>query len=168
VQIFGDLNLSLPLKRDTRRLGYALAEALRAGDVIVLEGDLAAGKTFLARAIARGLGVPTSVPITSPTFDLVHEIPGAPFPLLHVDLFRLESEDQLVELGLVSVGGGEAVVVVEWGDRFLAALGNDGLRIGIVLDAERGRTARIHAYGDQGRALLKRLSDELARREKTS
>src|SRR5262245_39896798 len=108
--------LSLHSRGDTRRLGRRLAAQLRAGDLILLEGELGAGKTFFARAIARGLGVPPEVRVTSPTFDLVHELP-ARIALVHVDLYRLEAEGQLRDLGLTDRIGRDAVVVVEWGAR---------------------------------------------------
>src|SRR6476661_287965 len=103
-----------------------MAAVLAAGDLVVLEGDLGAGKTFLARAIARGLGVPSDVRITSPTFDLVHELPGR-IPLVHLDLYRLDHAASLVELGIGEPGTMDAVMLVEWGDRFSVALGDDGL-----------------------------------------
>src|SRR5688500_1791946 len=93
------LELPLPTRRATQRLGAALGAALRGGDFVVLEGDLGAGKTFLVRAIARALGVPAAVAVTSPTFALVHELSGR-VPIVHADLYRLEEADELVEIGL--------------------------------------------------------------------
>src|SRR5690242_4468615 len=117
---------TLRSRADTRRFGHRLAACLRAGDLLLLEGELGAGKTFLTRAIARGLGVPAEVPVTSPTFELVHELPGR-LPLVHVDLYRLDAPEALRELGLLDRIGADAVVIVEWGARFADALGPDGL-----------------------------------------
>lgn len=157
------VSLSLPTRRATRKLGVALAAALHPGDLVVLEGDLGAGKTFLVRGIARGLGVPSSVPITSPTFALVHEIDEARVPLIHADLYRLGDADELLELGLLPRIGSDAVLLVEWGDRFAQALGGEGLWLWLSLGSD-GRTARLEPRGARGAALLRRLAPQLAER----
>jgi tRNA threonylcarbamoyladenosine biosynthesis protein TsaE len=156
------LELPLPTRGATRRLGRRLATCLRAGDLLVLEGDLGAGKTFLVRAIARGLEVPPEVRVTSPTFDLVHELPGREL-LVHADLYRLDEPDSLTELGLFEHIGGDAVVLVEWGARFLEVLGPEGLLIELGLEAA-GRHCRLKARGARGRALLSALRRELETR----
>lgn len=119
---------------------------------MVLEGDLGAGKTFLVRAIARTLGIPAALPVTSPTFTLVNEHATAP-PLVHADLYRLGDADELVELGLVERIGADAIVIVEWGDRFSEALGGEGLWVHLALGAS-GRTAQFQARGPRATALL--------------
>jgi tRNA threonylcarbamoyladenosine biosynthesis protein TsaE len=149
------IELALPTRRATRRLAALLGAALTPGDLVVLEGDLGAGKTFLVRGIARALGVPSKVRVTSPTFALVHEH-AARLPLLHADLYRLGSPDELVELGLSERIGRDAVVLVEWGDRFATALGSEGLWIWLALSAE-GRSARLEARGARGMALLQKI-----------
>jgi tRNA threonylcarbamoyladenosine biosynthesis protein TsaE len=151
-----ELLLSLPTRRSTQRLGAAIATAVVAGDLIVLEGDLGAGKTFLVRAVARGLGVPARIPVTSPTFTLVNEY-DTRLPLLHADLYRLGDADELSELGLVERIGRDALVVAEWGDRFAEALGNQGLWVWLAY-AEHGRSARLEARGARAAALLGRIS----------
>jgi tRNA threonylcarbamoyladenosine biosynthesis protein TsaE len=149
-----ELCIALPTRRATRRLGSALAAALTPGDLLLLEGDLGAGKTFLVRAIARGLGVPSAVRITSPTFTLVHEHAGR-VPIVHADLYRLGAVDELIELGLAERIGGDAVVLIEWGGRFTAALGGEGLWVHLQLSA-LGRDARLAAHGARAEALLER------------
>jgi tRNA threonylcarbamoyladenosine biosynthesis protein TsaE len=137
-------------------LGARLGGELRAGDLLVLEGDLGAGKTFLVRAIARKLGVPAALPVTSPTFTLVNEHQTQP-PLVHADLYRLGDPDELLELGLMDRIGRDAIVIVEWGDRFSDALGGRGLWIELALGAQ-GRTARLHARGERAQSILAEIA----------
>jgi tRNA threonylcarbamoyladenosine biosynthesis protein TsaE len=157
-----ELALELHNRGDTRRLGHRLAECLSPGDLVLLEGPLGAGKTFLARAIARGLGVPTSIRVTSPTFDLVHELP-ARLPLLHVDLYRLDTSRGLRDLGLEERIGHDAVALVEWGERFAQELGWQGLVLSIR-GSEDTRRCRGHAIGPRGEQLLSRLTTALDER----
>ncbi len=149
------LTLKLENRRATRRLGAVLASASQPGDLLVLEGGLGAGKTFLVRGIARALGVPSRRPVTSPTFTLVNEH-AARIPLVHADLYRLGDADDLVELGLSERIGGDALVIVEWGARFGAALGGQGVWLELELDAEL-RCAVIEPRGERGRAFFERI-----------
>jgi tRNA threonylcarbamoyladenosine biosynthesis protein TsaE len=143
-------------RRATQIFGRTVARVLEPGDLVVLTGDLGAGKTTLVRSIARGLGVPASVPVTSPTFELVHELAGR-MPIVHADLYRLASGDDLVELGLLPRIGTDAVVLVEWGDKFVHELGTDGLWIEIDL-GEKERTCVLRGRGQRGQALIQNLS----------
>jgi len=147
---------ALPTRRATRRFGAVLGGLLEPGDLVVLEGDLGAGKTFLVRGIARALGVPLEVPVTSPTFALVHELP-ARVPLLHADLYRLGDADELAELGLVERVGHDAVALVEWGERFLAQLRGEGLLMRISHDAVAGRRMQVSPLGPRGEVLIPAL-----------
>ncbi|MCB9678529.1 MAG: tRNA (adenosine(37)-N6)-threonylcarbamoyltransferase complex ATPase subunit type 1 TsaE [Alphaproteobacteria bacterium] len=115
-------------------LGRALGEAAPAGTVIALHGDLGAGKSVLARGIARGLGIGGRIP--SPTFILVAEYTEGRLPLHHCDLYRLSDPDELVNLGLDEVLGGDGVVVVEWAERFPEILPADHLEVRIAIDGE--------------------------------
>jgi len=118
---------------DTRALGAALAGVLRPGDVVLLVGDLGAGKTVLAQGIAAGLGVTDSV--TSPTFTLVRPLRCAPGPvrtMLHADLYRLERRREVVDLALGELVEDQAVAVVEWGEAAAPLLGADALTVRLV------------------------------------
>jgi tRNA threonylcarbamoyladenosine biosynthesis protein TsaE len=150
------VEFALPTRRATRRLGAALGALLAPGDLVVLEGDLGAGKTFLVRGIARALGVPPAVPVTSPTFALVHELPARVL-LVHADLYRLGGADELGELGLVERVGPDAVALVEWGERFLSELRADGLLVRLARDEASGRRIRITPLGPRGGTLLAAL-----------
>jgi tRNA threonylcarbamoyladenosine biosynthesis protein TsaE len=148
--------LELRGKGDTRRLGKAMAKALRAGDLVVLEGSLGAGKTFLVQVIARALGVPASQPVTSPTFEIVHEFSGR-VPIVHADLYRLEPSQPIDELGLLARIGNDAVVLIEWGERFAAQLGGAGVWVHMRLGAGNQRSCELSARGEHGAELLARL-----------
>jgi len=114
---------------ETRALGGAVASLVAAGDTILLGGDLGAGKTTFTQGLGRGLGV--SGPITSPTFTLVRHHDDGRVPLLHADVYRVESLQEVVDLGLPELADGEAVTVVEWGDVAAPALAPDFLEIRI-------------------------------------
>ncbi len=150
----------LSTRRETVRFGGALADTARPGDLLVLAGDLGAGKTFLARSLARTLGVSREVRVTSPTFTLVH-LYEARIPLVHADLYRVGSADGIDELGLVELRGDGALLVVEWGEPYVEELGGDAVVLELAL-AERGRMARARATGPRSRQWLEELA---ARRE---
>jgi len=95
-------------------LGAELAELLRPGDVVLLVGELGAGKTCLAQGIARGMGVREQV--TSPTFTIMREYSGR-MPFYHLDAYRLDGPADLYDIGVDEYMEGEGVLVVEWGDR---------------------------------------------------
>jgi tRNA threonylcarbamoyladenosine biosynthesis protein TsaE len=117
---------TLPSRRETKRLGSAIGAILAPGDLVVLSGDLGAGKTFLTRCIARSLGITESV--TSPTFTLVHEYATAKAVLVHADLYRLREElvdREVARLGLRERRWEGAILVVEWGEEAFDALGGD-------------------------------------------
>jgi tRNA threonylcarbamoyladenosine biosynthesis protein TsaE len=140
--------VALSTRRDTLRLGGRIALALRAGDLVLLSGGLGAGKTFLARAIARALGVRSDVAITSPTFTLVQEYGTKKGnELLHADLYRLLEgttplEVEIERLGLRERRARGAIVLAEWADDGEAALGGSAeLRVALGIEGARVRRA---------------------------
>ena len=142
----------LSSRRETRALGLAVARLLEPGDLILLSGDLGAGKTFLVRAMARGLGVEASV--TSPTFTLVRELATSRGPLVHADLYRLRGDSldaQTRRLGLRERRSEGAFLVVEWGEEAVEALGGDpALVVSLSIAGKSRRTAALsgpHAAG---------------------
>lgn len=145
--------LLLPDPDATHALGLALAEALRPGVFVALHGDLGAGKTALARAIARGLGV-TGI-VASPTYNLVHSYDGR-LPLHHADWYRLADEDELEQIGWFELAGPEAVALVEWSSRVPEAVPPDHLAVTLDHEGE-GRRVRLEAHGPCARAVLEAL-----------
>ncbi len=101
---------------ETFRAGLELGKTLRPGDVVALCGDLGTGKTWFVKGVAIALG--TLGEVTSPTFTLVHEYRGGRLQLFHIDLYRLESELEMLEIGFDEYVNGEDVTVVEWADKF--------------------------------------------------
>ncbi len=140
----------LSTRRDTTRLGAKIAEALEPGDLVLLSGDLGAGKTFLSRAIARARGVPVDVAIASPTFTLVQEYETPRGALLHVDLYRLREDDdrdatvkEVRRLGLDERRADGAILLVEWGEGLDQQLGGAAsLSVSMAMTAD-GRTATL-------------------------
>ncbi len=124
---------------DTRSVGEAFADLLRPRDAVILTGELGAGKTTLVQGIARGLGVTDRV--VSPTFTLVREYHGR-LEVAHVDVYRLERIQDVMDLGLEELGDGEAVLLVEWGDAVEEVLPADHLTIELT-GAEDDDTRRL-------------------------
>lgn len=119
----------------TRRLAESLGRALepvpRAGITIVLLGDLGAGKTVFVGGICRGLGVPASTPVVSPTFTVARAYRGR-VPIHHLDAYHLRGRGDLEAAGFEEMGGNGRVTCVEWGDRVEDALPPDRLEVAIV------------------------------------
>lgn len=141
--------LSVPTAEDMHELGRALARLLRAGDLVVLVGDLGAGKTTLAQGIGDGLGV--RGPVTSPTFVIsrVHpSLVGGP-AVVHVDAYRLGSADEVDDLDL-DASLEESVTLVEWGAGLVEQLAADRL----VVELERPSTSE---EGEGRRVVLRGL-----------
>jgi len=147
--------LDLTSRRDTLALGRRIARELRPGDLVVLSGPLGSGKTFLARAVCRALGLPPSIRVPSPTFTLVHEHPTDP-PVSHADLYRLETPAEVRALGLDAQRDDGRVLVVEWGAPYIELLGGDALVVELSLDP---RAASITATGERSRAILARFGE---------
>ena len=112
---------------ETRAAGARLGELLRPRDVVVLTGDLGAGKTTLVQGVARGVGATEHV--ASPTFTLVREYVSGRVPLAHVDLYRLDRQQDVIDLALDELEDGERVLLVEWGDPVAELIGAERLRI---------------------------------------
>ena len=155
-----ELQLRTGTADDTRAVGAAIAPLLRIHDVMVLTGELGAGKTTLVRGIASGLGA--SEHVASPTFTLVREYVTGRIPIAHVDVFRLDRVQDVVDLALDELEDGACVLIVEWGDAVDELLPDDRLRVELTTeDPAGGSDVRRVAITALGPSWLER-SDELA------
>jgi tRNA threonylcarbamoyladenosine biosynthesis protein TsaE len=135
----------------TAALGAAVAVHLRRGDLVVLHGDLGAGKTTLVRGMLTAMG--HDGPVPSPTFTLVQEYAVAPAPVFHFDLYRIAAAEEIAELGFEEALA-EGIAVVEWPDMLGDAMPADRLEIALAFDeAGTSRIASLRGYGDWGARL---------------
>jgi tRNA threonylcarbamoyladenosine biosynthesis protein TsaE len=135
--------LRCPDPAATRAAGRRLASLLRPGDVVLLSGDLGAGKTLFAGGIGEGLGVDR--PVVSPTFVLVRQYEGL-LPMCHADIYRLGSTAEIEDLDLPA-SAADGVLVVEWGEAAIAAFGDDHLLVRFTVEEDGTRLLRLTPSG---------------------
>jgi tRNA threonylcarbamoyladenosine biosynthesis protein TsaE len=155
------LELRAPTPEDTRAVGAALGPMLRAGDGVALTGDLGAGKTTFVSGVARGVGYDGAV--ASPTFTLVREYRAERAHLLHVDVYRLDRVQDVVDLGLQDQLDDGAILLVEWGDAVESLLPEDHLVITFTAGPDETRTISVRGVGDAWAARWERLEYDLER-----
>ena len=148
----------------TIALGQILGKLLQAGDVLVLTGDLGAGKTQLTKGIAAGMGVTDDV--TSPTFTIEMVYEGALMPLYHFDLYRLNDPDQLEDTGLYDALESDGPTIIEWGEQFAEQIGERTLDVYVSRlseeelesdDAEPRREIRFIPQNARGEEIIQSL-----------
>lgn len=121
-------------------MGHQIADWLRRGEMIILRGDLGAGKTTLVKGIAEGFRAALQEDVTSPTFTLVHEYRGPAVTLFHIDLYRIDTERELNTLGIDDLRSEPgSILLVEWGDKFDSIKGNSDGAIAIERIGELAR-----------------------------
>jgi tRNA threonylcarbamoyladenosine biosynthesis protein TsaE len=137
---------------ETAGAGIALARCLEPGDVVVLTGDLGAGKTTLTQGVAKGLGV--EGPVVSPTFNILVVHVGR-LTLNHLDLYRLTREAELEDIDFFGTLESGGVSLVEWGDRFTAALPPDRLGVTLHVKSAEARSIRVEGFGERSERLAR-------------
>ncbi|MBA3916808.1 MAG: tRNA (adenosine(37)-N6)-threonylcarbamoyltransferase complex ATPase subunit type 1 TsaE [Acidobacteriales bacterium] len=128
---------------ETIALGRTLAPLLAPPKLVILRGDLGAGKTTLIKGIAAGFGAAGEEDVTSPTFTLVHEYRGAAGTLYHIDLYRVDTPRELETLGLDDLMSAASVLLIEWGDKFQRFNRERDVEIAIDQVSEQQRRIRI-------------------------
>lgn len=120
----------------TFTIGKQIGTFLQKGSIIALQGCLGAGKTALTQGIAQGLGI--FEPITSPTFTLISEYEGT-IPLYHMDVYRLDSTDDFLNLGVEDLLYGDGVSIIEWSEKIMNVLPKDVITISITIEKDNSR-----------------------------
>jgi tRNA threonylcarbamoyladenosine biosynthesis protein TsaE len=131
---------------ETLALGERIGRSLKPGAVVALRGGLGAGKTCLAKGIARGLGVEETV--TSPTYTIISEYRGR-VPLYHIDAYRLAGDEDFEDLGGLELLGGGGVSIIEWSERIPRSLPPDHIGVEIIAEGER-RVFRVFGMNEAG------------------
>ncbi len=149
-----ELSLESNSPEETQKLGRRLGELTLPGDVFLLVGELGAGKTCLTQGIAWGLGIEEYA--LSPSFVIMRELHGR-LPLYHIDLYRLDSIEESIDLGLDDYLYGEGVCVVEWAEKALSILPEKRLLIRIGYLSDTGRSFEIEPNGQRYLELVERL-----------
>lgn len=149
------ISLETDSPEETAAAGAALARLLRPGDVLALTGELGAGKTVFVQGVAAGLGCDPAVPVTSPTFVIMHEYPG-PTPLFHFDFYRLAREEDALEVGCEEFFEADGVCAVEWGEKFPRIFPEAALRVRFAWLSEERRRIELEpgpGFADRAAAL---------------
>jgi tRNA threonylcarbamoyladenosine biosynthesis protein TsaE len=128
---------------ETIALGRELAEQLAPPKIVLLRGDLGAGKTTLVKGIAAGFHAAEEENVTSPTFTLVHEYRGPAANLYHIDLYRVDTPRQLETLGLDDLIAGNSVLLIEWGEKFERFVKERDVEIALERAGENDRRVRV-------------------------
>jgi len=133
---------------ETIRFGERLGKLLAPGYVIALLGELGAGKTTMVKGIVRGLGVTDRRAVKSPTFALVHRYEGR-MPVYHFDAYRLESTQEMLDIGSDEMIYGDGVSIIEWADKVPECLPEEYLKVTLIAVSENERTIEVCGYGDR-------------------
>lgn len=128
---------------ETIAFGRSLSRLLSPPLIVLLRGDLGAGKTTLVKGIAEGFSAARADDVTSPTFTLIHEYRGPRTTLYHIDLYRIETERELETLGLDDLLAPEAILLIEWGEKFPRLQRDRNVEIILNPIAENERTIRV-------------------------
>ena len=141
---------------DTIEIGTIIGRTLQKGQVIALIGDLGSGKTCITKGIARGLDVPGSYYVTSPTFTLINEYPGR-LTLYHIDVYRLSGSRDLDDMGYEEYFYGDGVIVIEWAEKIMDVLPVESMIIKMKYIDEHCREITISGAAESITTIIKEL-----------
>jgi tRNA threonylcarbamoyladenosine biosynthesis protein TsaE len=135
---------------ETSALGRRLAAQMNPPQLVLLRGDLGAGKTTLVKGIASAFGGATEDEVTSPTFTLVHEYRGPMATVYHIDLYRVDTQRELDTLGLDDFMGDRSILLIEWGEKFPRFVQERDVEIALERLGENERRVRVSAISCSG------------------
>ncbi len=139
--------------KQTQTLGKQLSLSLKRGDVLALCGDLGSGKTTFVQGVAVGLGVDETV--TSPSFVLAHEYSGKELTIYHLDLFRLEKEEDVETIGIEDYMAPDGVTLVEWADKIPEILPADYVKLQFETKSDQLRIVTATPHGERAKQIVK-------------
>ncbi|MDQ5985723.1 MAG: tRNA threonylcarbamoyladenosine biosynthesis protein TsaE [Syntrophus sp. SKADARSKE-3] len=139
-------------------MGKILGECAEKGDLIALIGDLGTGKTCLTQGIARGLGVPETYAVTSPTFTLINEYPGRHI-LYHLDVYRLSGANDMEDMGYEDYFYGKGVTVIEWAEKILEILPGHTLYVRLAYKGDTEREVCVKGEDGHIKKIMKALNN---------
>lgn len=148
--------MTMKSPEQTKKLGEVLASFLQPGDLVILDGDLGAGKTIFTKGIGLGLGITEDL-ITSPTYTLINEYRGR-YPLYHFDVYRLNEPAELEDLGYEDYFYSNGISIIEWGNLIKSYLPTDYLEIIFHKAAENERRLQFVSHGSRSAQLLAELT----------
>jgi tRNA threonylcarbamoyladenosine biosynthesis protein TsaE len=131
---------------ETKKIGKALGRLLKSGDVVLLNGELGAGKTTLVKAVSTGLGIKSDHYVVSPSYAIINEY-NANLKIYHFDFYRINNIDEFYELGPYEYLSGEGVCLIEWGDKFKDAMPKERLEILLEQTGTFKRRMTVTAFG---------------------
>ena len=141
---------------ETIKIAVQLSKYILPGSIICLSGDLGTGKTAFTQGLGKGLGITDY--ITSPSYTIINEYYTASMPLYHFDVYRLESPDEIFELGCDEYFFGEGVTIIEWAEKIKEVLPKEKLWITIKYGKKPNeRVISMNAYGNKNKAILKEI-----------
>jgi len=141
----------------TLHLGEQMGKNISRGICIALNGELGAGKTTFVQGFAKGLGVSEKYYITSPTYNLINEYPAGDLTLCHLDLYRLESEEELETIGFEDLIDNTHIIIVEWPEILKHIAFKFDIEINLKFDEHYNRIITVFASGQSGSNLISRL-----------
>jgi len=154
------LIITIDTLADTERLGRRIGGIVAAGDVICLNGNLGAGKTTLTQAIARGMHVPIDCYVTSPSYAVLQEYQGS-IPLYHMDFYRLNDSEDIIDLGFEEYFYLDGVTVIEWSERAEDILPADRLMATITLNPDETRSVSFFTENEAMARRFERMLSEI-------
>jgi len=137
---------------ETTELGRRLASELKPGTVVLLRGDLGAGKTTMVKGIAEGFNAARAEEVTSPTFTLIHEYRGPEVTLYHIDLFRIDTQRELDTLALDDLITANSILLIEWGEKFARFAKERDVEIAIEHKGGDERSIAVRSASDSARS----------------